>query len=180
MTRSFIPATMAVLLAAGACSMQSGGPAGTAAAAPSASAEIRDASGQLVGTATATQSGTAVRIHVEATAMPAGEHGAHIHATGACDAPAFQTAGGHWNPTMRQHGKDNPAGMHMGDLPNLSVGSDGRGTVDYTVAGASISGGAEALLDGDGAAIVIHAQADDYKTDPSGNSGGRIACGVFH
>jgi superoxide dismutase, Cu-Zn family len=107
--------------------------------------------------------------------MPQGTYAAHVHTTGRCDAPDFTTAGSHWNPTASQHGKDNPQGMHKGDLPNLLVGTDGRGTLEYTIAGADVG----AMLDADGASIVIHTGADDYRTDPSGNSGGRMACGVF-
>jgi Cu-Zn family superoxide dismutase len=111
--------------------------------------------------------------------MAAGAYGAHIHTTGRCDGPGFESAGGHWNPTDHQHGKDSPRGMHKGDLPNLLIGADGRGTMEVTIPQASIGGPVNRLLDADGAALVIHASADDYRTDPSGNSGARIACGVF-
>ena len=144
-----------------------------------ASADIHDSSGRTIGTATARQAGANINVRIEANGLPPGIHGAHIHTTGACTPPDFASAGGHWNPTSHQHGKDNPAGMHMGDLPNLTVGADGRGSVEFSIDNASIAGAPNMLLDADGAAIVIHAQADDYKTDPSGNSGGRIACGVF-
>ena len=149
------------------------------AAMASASADIRDSTGRSIGTATASQSGDSVRVSIQGTAMPQGAHGAHIHMAGSCVAPAFTSAGDHWNPTGQRHGKDNPQGMHMGDLPNLLIGTDGRGTLEYTIPGARLSGGPMPFLDGDGAAIVIHASADDYRTDPSGNSGARIACGVF-
>ncbi|MFD1610981.1 superoxide dismutase family protein [Sphingomonas tabacisoli] len=119
--------------------------------------------------------GPSVAVLVQAEGLPAGTHGIHIHTVGRCDAPDFQTAGGHWNPTGKQHGRDNPMGAHEGDLPNIEIGADGRGNADFTVAGATLA----ALLDADGAAIVIHASADDYRTDPSGNSGARIACGVI-
>lgn len=144
-----------------------------------ATADIRDGAGRSVGTATATQSGDSIRISIESTGLPQGAHGAHVHMVGSCVPPAFTSAGDHWNPTGREHGKDNPNGMHMGDLPNLLVGTEGRGTLEYTIPGAWVSGGAMPLLDADGAAIVIHAGADDYRTNPSGNSGARIACGVF-
>jgi Cu-Zn family superoxide dismutase len=107
--------------------------------------------------------------------MPTGTHGAHIHTSGRCEGPDFMTAGGHWNPAGTQHGSLNPAGPHDGDLPNIIIGTDGRGTLGVTVAGGTLDG----LLDADGAAMVIHAAADDMTTDPSGNSGARIACGVF-
>lgn len=111
--------------------------------------------------------------------MPTGTYGAHVHSTGRCDAPGFESAGAHWNPTNHQHGKDNPVGMHKGDLPNLVIGSNGRGLMEVTLPNASLAGSVNPLMDADGAALVIHASADDYRTDPSGNSGSRIACGVL-
>lgn len=144
-----------------------------------ATADLRNAAGLSTGTATAAQVGNDIRISIDGMNLPPGAHGAHVHLTGVCAAPGFESAGGHWNPTGRQHGKDNPAGMHKGDLPNLLVGTQGVGMLEYTIPGARVAGAAGALLDSDGAALVIHAGADDYRTDPSGNSGGRIACGVF-
>ena len=139
-----------------------------------AHASLADATGASRGTVMLVEtSGLEVRITGEG--LPAGTHGVHLHTVGRCDAPDFQSAGAHWNPTMKQHGRDNPQGAHAGDLPNLVVGADGRGTVRFTVP----QGALAALLDNDGAAVVIHASADDYRTDPSGNSGGRIACGVI-
>src|SRR3546814_10776412 len=86
---------------------------------------------------------------------------------------------GHWNPMQKQHGKNNPQGMHMGDLPNLLIGTDGRGSMEITVPGAHLASGSNPMLDADGAAMVVHAGPDDMVSDLSGNSGGRIACGVF-
>jgi Cu-Zn family superoxide dismutase len=149
------------------------------AAVTSATAQLQDASGRPMGTATATQSGTSIRVRIEGMNMPPGAHGAHVHMIGQCTPPGFNSAGGHWNPTQRQHGKDNPAGMHKGDMPNMLVGTNGSGTLEYTIPNAWLSGSDDAMLDADGAAIVIHAGADDYRTDPSGKSGARIACGVF-
>lgn len=144
-----------------------------------ASAQLLNAAGQSMGTATATQSGDSIRVRIEGAGLPQGAHGAHIHMTGQCVAPGFESAGGHWNPTGRAHGSENPAGMHKGDMPNILIGTNGAGTLEYTIAGARVSGGSDAMLDQDGAAIVIHAGPDDYRSDPSGNSGARIACGVF-
>ncbi|MBV8971708.1 MAG: superoxide dismutase family protein, partial [Sphingomonadaceae bacterium] len=93
--------------------------------------------------------------------------------------PKFASSGGHFNPTGKMHGRDNPMGPHLGDLPNVVVGKDGKGAVDVTVAGLTLTGGTTPLLDADGAAVVLHAGPDDYKTDPSGNSGDRIACGTL-
>lgn len=141
----------------------------------SAVATLQTATGAQVGRATATDVAGGVRFTVDASAMPQGTHGAHVHMVGRCDAPDFATAGAHWNPTMAKHGTMNPQGPHQGDMPNLVIDSGGRGTIGATIPGATLAG----LLDADGAALVIHAAADDLKTDPSGNSGGRIACGVF-
>lgn len=129
--------------------------------------------------ATTSQVGDSIRVRVEAMGMSPGAYGAHVHAVGRCDAPDFTSAGPHWNPAGRQHGKNNPQGMHHGDLPNLTVGTDGRGSFEVTIPGGRIAGGSHPLLDGDGAAVVIHAGPDDYRTDPSGNSGARIACGIL-
>lgn len=138
-------------------------------------AQLKTATGADVGRATATEVSGGLRFTVDGMSMPPGMHGAHVHTTGRCDAPDFQTAGGHWNPTDMKHGTMNPQGPHYGDIPNLVVDPGGRGTVAAVIPGATMAG----LLDADGAAFVIHAGPDDLKTDPSGNSGGRIACGVF-
>jgi Cu-Zn family superoxide dismutase len=138
-------------------------------------AMLRTAAGVDAGRATATEVAGGIRYTLDVKGLPAGTHGAHVHTVGRCDAPDFTTAGGHWNPTMAKHGTMNPQGPHEGDLPNLVVGNDGRGTLGVTVPGQTMAG----LLDADGAAIVVHAGPDDLTTDPSGNSGGRIACGVF-
>ena len=140
-----------------------------------AQADLRNAAGEKVGTAIAEEVDGAIRVIVEAHGLPKGPHGTHVHAVGKCEAPDFASAGGHWNPTAHQHGKENAMGPHAGDMPNLQVGDDGADRTIFTLAGGTFAG----LMDEDGAALVIHAGEDDYKTDPSGNSGGRIACGVF-
>jgi Cu-Zn family superoxide dismutase len=142
-------------------------------------AEVRNAIGQVKAQASLVEVGGGIRVKVDAQDMPPGAYGAHIHAVGRCDPPGFESAGPHWNPTGMKHGKANPQGMHRGDLPNLMVGTDGMGGLEITIPGTSIAGAATSLIDADGAAIVIHTSADDYRTDPSGNSGARIACGVF-
>ena len=144
-----------------------------------ASAAILDRAGRNLAQATATQIGDSIRLRLLASGMRPGAYGAHIHAIGRCDGADFSSAGPHWNPTGQQHGKSNPQGMHKGDLPNLTVGADGTGILEITVPGAWLSGGSAAMLDSDGAALVIHERPDDYRTDPSGNSGARIACGIF-
>jgi len=113
--------------------------------------------------------GTYLRIAVQG--LSPGDHGLHLHAVGRCDGPAFQSAGPHWNPASKQHGHLNPLGAHLGDLPNLTVSANGRGAINFLVAGS--------LTDADGTSLVIHAKPDDYRTDPSGNSGDRIACAVI-
>lgn len=138
-------------------------------------AMLKSATGADVGRATVTEVTGGLRVTIDAMALPPGTHGAHIHATGRCDAPDFTTAGGHWNPTGMKHGSMNPQGPHEGDIPNLVIDSGGRGTIGATIPGATLA----TLLDSDGAALVIHAGPDDLMTDPSGNSGARIACGVF-
>jgi Cu-Zn family superoxide dismutase len=137
-----------------------------------------DAAGAARGTVHLRQAGGDIALRIEATGLPPGPHGLHVHAVGRCDAPDFASAGGHWNPSARQHGRDNPMGQHAGDLPNLVIGPDGTGTLDATLPARTLAGAPDALLDGDGAAIVVHAGPDDMKTDPSGNSGGRIACAI--
>ena len=132
------------------------------------------ADGSPRGSATFTDGAQGVAVQVTAAGLPAGEHGIHVHTVGRCDPPKFETAGAHWNPTNKQHGRDNPQGAHAGDMPNLTIGADGSGTASFTLAGESLA----QLLDADGAALVIHAKPDDYKTDPSGDSGDRVACGV--
>ncbi|WP_235211446.1 superoxide dismutase family protein [Sphingopyxis sp. LC363] len=141
----------------------------------SAAAILRTAGGEPAGQATATMVDGRVKLALQVEGLPTGRHGAHVHMTGKCDAPKFESAGGHWNPTGAKHGLEDPAGQHAGDMPNLVVGEDGRGTLSYELQGATFEG----LLDSDGSAMVIHASVDDQKTDPSGNSGDRIACGIF-
>ena len=125
------------------------------------------------GTVTLHEKGVQATLAAMAAGMPPGPHGLHLHEKGLCDGPAFTSAGGHWNPTARKHGRDNPAGPHLGDLPNLEIAASGQGTATFSVASAS------EMADADGTALVVHAKADDYRTDPSGNSGDRIACAVI-
>jgi len=144
-----------------------------------ASARILDAGGRELAVASAAQIGDGLRISISSTGLGAGTYGVHVHATGRCEQPGFTSAGPHWNPTMRQHGSQNPQGPHRGDLPNLIVGANGQGEIAFTIPDARLTGGVGGMLDADGAAIVVHQSPDDYRTDPSGNSGARIGCGVF-
>jgi Cu-Zn family superoxide dismutase len=134
-----------------------------------------NALGAPIGTVRAWQTAGGVTFRIDASGLPHGVHGIHVHTVGRCDPPEFTSAGGHWNPTARKHGMNNPAGPHAGDLPNVEVAANGVLGAAVTLPGASMA----SLLDADGAALVIHAGADDYVTDPSGNSGARIACAVI-
>lgn len=142
-----------------------------------ASATLRDRSGATVGTATLTNTVSGVLVSASFTGLGPGTHGIHVHQTGLCT-PDFAAAGAHFNPDNRQHGFRNAQGPHAGDLPNLHVGASGSLTVDLLLPNVTLNG-SRALLDGDGATIVVHANADDYSTEPSGNSGDRVACGVI-
>lgn len=145
--------------------------------AQTARAELKDAGGKSVGTATLTQKGNDVHIAATFTGLPAGTRALHLHEVGKCE-PPFESAGGHFNPAGKQHGKDNPQGAHAGDLPNLTVSLSGQVKVEATARGVSLGSGKNSLLDADGTALVVHEDADDYKSDPAGNAGKRIACGV--
>ncbi|MCC7125252.1 MAG: superoxide dismutase family protein [Acidobacteria bacterium] len=140
--------------------------------------ELRTPQGQVVGTAEATSTqGGGVRFALDLKGLPAGPHAIHIHETPKCEPPDFMSAGGHLNPEKKKHGLENPEGPHRGDMPNITIGADGTLKTTVTNSAASLSG-ANSLLT-TGAALVIHASADDMKTDPSGNAGARIACGVI-
>lgn len=144
-----------------------------------ARAMLRGPDGRDHGMATATEGPDGITVTVEARGVPAGTRAFHVHTAGRCEGPAFESAGDHWNPTDREHGRDNPRGAHLGDMPNLTIAADGTGSGTATIAGATIAGATNPLLDADGAAVIIHEGEDDYRTDPTGNAGGRIACGVF-
>jgi len=152
--------------------------AAPALAVDTASAVLKDASGKEVGAATFTVTPSGVLISLDLTAVPPSEHGFHVHTTGKCEPPDFKSAGPHFNPDQTKHGFMTPEGPHAGDLPNLHVPADGKLQVEVLEPNVTLSGEAP-LLDADGSALVIHAGADDYKTDPAGNSGDRIACGVI-
>jgi Cu-Zn family superoxide dismutase len=147
-------------------------------AADQASAVLKDAQGNEVGKATLTTTPSGVLISLDLTAIPPGEHAFHIHAVGKCEPPDFKSAGGHFNPDSTKHGLMNPEGPHAGDMPNLHVPEGGK--LQIEVLNPTVTLTAEsALLDEDGSAVVIHTGADDYQTDPAGNAGDRIACGVI-
>ena len=145
-----------------------------------ARAKIVDGTGQTIGWARVTEdSAGQLHLNVHVAGVTPGRHGIHLHAIGQCVGPAFASAGGHHNPLGAEHGLDNLAGAHAGDLPNLRVNGAGRGHLDAVSHHATLSGGPVSLFDADGSAIVIHANEDDQVTNPTGNSGARIACGVI-
>jgi len=140
-----------------------------------ATANLVDSNGAAIGTVRMFSEPTGIMLRINASGIPAGQHGVHLHSVGRCEGPKFTSAGPHWNPTQKKHGHRNPAGYHMGDLGNLGVGADGKLVVALLVPEATLDG----IRDGDGTALVLHAKADDEVTDPSGNSGDRIACAVL-
>ncbi|MCM3757703.1 superoxide dismutase family protein [Sporosarcina aquimarina] len=139
--------------------------------------DLINTEGKQIGEAHFTEVDGILTISLGAEGLKPGTHGIHLHETAVCTPPDFQSAGSHFNPTDKQHGFDNSKGYHLGDLPNLEVGDDGKVAVKVQMHNLTLQPGKpNSLLDGDGSALVIHADADDYKTDPSGNSGERIAC----
>lgn len=152
-------------------------PAAMAPAVTGATVAIADAAGHALGTLSLTDGAGGITISGSLKGLTPGDHGIHVHTVGMCDGPAFTTAGGHWNPTTKMHGSQNPAGPHLGDLMMIKVAADSSAAVNLTTPGGTLHA-ADMLMDADGASIVIHAKADDYKTDPSGDSGDRVACGI--
>jgi Cu-Zn family superoxide dismutase len=140
---------------------------------------LRDASGAEVGRVTLRERGERVGVDVRVSGLPPGEHGLHLHAVGRCEPPAFTSAGGHYNPRNFRHGHRNPQGPHLGDLGNLFVSSNGRGEKTVELVGPEVRSGLRSLLGSAGLALVVHADRDDETTDPTGNSGARIACAVI-
>lgn len=149
--------------------------------APAAAGELVGLDGRVLGTVEAARGPGGVLLAVSASGLPPGLHGFHLHAVGDCT-PPFASAGGHFNPTKRQHGLLHPEGPHLGDLPNVYVALDGVLRAEVFAPGVSMEasgdGGLAALLDGDGAAVVLHEGPDDHRTDPAGAAGARIACAV--
>ena len=167
-----VPLAASLLLATSLSACATMGDSGPA---PLATGALARADGSSAGTVTVTPMADHVTIRIAVSGFTAGSYGTHLHAVGRCEGPAFASAGGHLNPAGAQHGRLNPAGSHMGDLPNLVVGADGTGTLDFMAMATPA-----ALFDADGTAIVVHAGPDDERTDPSGNSGARVACAVLN
>jgi len=177
---------LVVLVVVAGCNAKADGAKDSTGAAPAAAdsnkaaavtAAMKDSAGKDLGTLTLSDTPDGIIVMGSLTGLPKGDHGIHLHTVGSCS-PTFAAAGGHWNPTNKEHGKDNPKGPHMGDTPNITVGADGSVSAMVTSPGGTLKG-ANGLLDADGASIVIHAKADDYKSQPAGNAGDRIACGVI-
>lgn len=143
-----------------------------------ADAMLSSPDGAPVGTAQLMSKDGSFVLAVAATGLEPGPHGFHLHAVGSCKAPDFKSAGGHLNPLGKQHGSLNPEGKHIGDLSNLEVAQSGTAAASYDLPGES-DDLVDWLFDDDGTAIVIHAGPDDYRSDPAGDAGSRIACGVL-
>jgi superoxide dismutase, Cu-Zn family len=164
-------ASILVSLAAG-CSMSTE-------PASQATAELRDKDGKAVGVATFRESSGGVTVDLNVKGLTPGLHAVHVHAVGKCEAPAFTSAGGHFNPAQKKHGYKSPEGAHAGDLPNMLVAKDGTGRFESFTDGMTLKPGATSVFDKDGSALVIHAGVDDNVTDPTGNAGDRAACGII-
>lgn len=153
----------------------------TASGPVTATASLINLKNQPIGTATLTQMPGGVQIRIDATNLPSGNLAFHIHETGSCDASTgFKSAGGHFNPMHKEHGTLDPNGAHAGDMMNLTVDNDGTVHTEVLNPNVSLTSGLTGLLDADGSALVIHAKPDDYKSQPAGNAGDRIACGVIN
>jgi len=141
--------------------------------------KLADAKGKDVGTATLTAVAGGVSIALDVHGLAAGDHAIHVHQTAKCEGPDFKSAGGHFNPDNKKHGMDNKEGPHAGDMPNFTADAKGGAKATVVAPGVTLDDGKHSVFTGGGTALVIHAKADDMKTDPAGNAGDRVACGVI-
>lgn len=141
--------------------------------------ELHDGQGNSVGSAELAPAAAGVSIRLDLKSLAPGDHAIHVHSVAKCDGPAFTSAGGHLNPDMKHHGLQNPEGPHAGDMPNFTVGADGAAKTTVLAPGITMGDDTHSVFSNGGTALVIHEKADDMKSDPAGNAGARIACGVI-
>jgi Cu-Zn family superoxide dismutase len=178
--------TLSLALAAAPAAAPAPAPAPAPAAAPApapkagATAEMKDAGGKVIAKARFTQAPRGVLLSLEVVDAPPGPHAFHVHEKGVCDVKEkFKTAGGHFNPTNRKHGFLASEGKHCGDMPNVEVPASGKMTTEFFLEDLTLEPGQKtSLFDADGSALVLHEKGDDHRSDPTGEAGGRMACGV--
>jgi Cu-Zn family superoxide dismutase len=176
---TYRPTAMIAVAVLAACGGQARGPEGAKLPDVTANASLFDSSGARVGVASFSNGDGNTMMGISVTGLAPGNHGMHIHENGTCTPPTFESAGGHFNPASKQHGLLNPEGPHAGDMPNLMVEADGSADTTMTVPASLLAEGPGSMVGTQKRAFVIHADPDDQKTDPSGNSGSRVVCGVI-